>query len=192
MSRPLDLHTLIAQAREPRRKLLDWFENLPESLRLQLAKDEEESGDSVEGHGSLYCAYYTTHILVLRALLRPIIKRDTYLGHLQPPGAEILQASRGLMQTVIKFIAGLDARHQSAFWPSYTRHCLAYPGLFCYMLCSQQREPHMASFDQSLLAAWRKTLRTRVQSWPLSRFALAKVDAIYWKKLHQGAPQASC
>ncbi|KAM5385335.1 hypothetical protein ACJZ2D_000976 [Fusarium nematophilum] len=184
VSRPQLLDSLIEQARGPRQQLLDWLENLPESLQIKQETQEEATDDSVKSHGSLYVAYYTTHILVLRALLRPIINSSTNLDHLQPSVGTVLQASRGLIQTVIKFIRGLDARHQSAFWPAYTRHCLSYPGLFCYMLCLQQREPHMASFDQGLLATWRKTLRTRVQSWPLLRFAIVKVDAIYWKKLH--------
>ncbi|KAL6353646.1 hypothetical protein LRP88_14144 [Fusarium phalaenopsidis] len=171
-------------ARGPRQKLLDWLENLPESLHIQPAADDAEADDSVKSHASLYVAYYTTHILILRALLRPIINSSIHLDHLQPSVGTVLQASRGLVQTIIKFIRSLDASHQSAFWPSYTRHCLSYPGLFCYMLCSQQREPHMASFDQNLLATWRRTLRMRVQSWPLLRFGTVKVDALYWKKLH--------
>ncbi|RSL74400.1 hypothetical protein CEP53_000253 [Fusarium sp. AF-6] len=184
VSRPQALDTLIEQARGPRQKLLDWLENLPESLHIQPAADDAEADDSVKSHASLYVAYYTTHILVLRALLRPIINSSIHLDHLQPSVGTVLQASRGLVQTIIKFIRSLDASHQSAFWPSYTRHCLSYPGLFCYMLCSQQREPHMASFDQNLLATWRRTLRMRVQSWPLLRFGTVKVDALYWKKLH--------
>ncbi|KAI8723107.1 Zn(2)-C6 fungal-type domain-containing protein [Fusarium sp. LHS14.1] len=183
VSRPQTLDTLIEQARAPRQKLLDWLENLPESLHIQPTADDAEADDSVRSHASLYVAYYTTHILVLRALLRPIINSSIHLDHLQPSVGTVLQASRGLVQTIIKFIRSLDATHQSAFWPSYTRHCLSYPGLFCYMLCSQQREPHMASFDQNLLATWRRTLRMRVQSWPLLRFGTVKVDALYWKKL---------
>jgi hypothetical protein len=93
----------------------------------------------------------------------------------------VLQSCRGLIQTVIKFIRGLDARHQSAFWPAYTRNCLAYPGLFCYMLCLQDG---MSEYDQNLLATWRRILKMRVQSWPFLRFAIVKVDAIYWKKLY--------
>lgn len=185
MSRPQALETLIEQAQEPRQSLHDWFEDLPESLLIRNANGDDSSDDSVKSHGSLLVAYYTTHILVLRALLRPIINSHIDLGHLQSSVAAVLQASRELVQTVIQFIRGLDSRHQSAFWPTYTRHCLCYPGLFCYMLCSQQKEPHMTSFDQGLLATWRTTLRTRVQSWPLLRFAIVKVDAIYWKKLHQ-------
>lgn len=152
---------------------------------MQAAKeDDNASEDLVRSHGSLYVTYYTAHILLLRAVLRPIVNNQTRLDHLEPSVGMVLQASRGLAQTMIKFIRRLDARDQSAFWPSYTRHCLCYPGLFCYMLCLQQREPHMASFDQSLLATWRKTLQTRVQSWPWLRFAIVKVDALCWKKLH--------
>ncbi|KAK2688964.1 hypothetical protein QWA68_012548 [Fusarium oxysporum] len=184
-SRPQILDSLLEQARGPRQQLLKWLEDLPESLALRPEPSDSDADDSVKSHRSLYVAYYTTHILVLRALLRPIIDSNTQLNHVQSSVETVLQACRGLIQTVIKFIRGLDARHQSAFWPAYTRNCLAYPGLFCYMLCLQKRQPDMTAYDQNLLATWRKTLRTRMQSWPFLRFAIVKVDAIYWKKLYQ-------
>ena len=49
------------------------------------------------------------------------------------------------------------------------------------MLCLQDG---MSEYDQNLLATWRRTLKMRVQSWPFLRFAIVKVDAIYWKKLY--------
>lgn len=188
MSQKQTLETLISQARGPRQQLLDWLEHLPASLQLHVEKRDTSHEHAVEAHAPLYVAYYTAHILVFRALLRPIIGNVTHgigTGALDASSAAILQASRSLVQTVTKFICGLDARHQSAFWPAYTRHCLSYPGLFCYMLTLQRSEPHMASFDRGLLDTWRKTLRTRVQSWPLLRFAIVKVDAIYWKGLQE-------
>lgn len=176
------LDSLLEQARRPRQQLLQWLEALPECLTLEPEPSDTEADESVVGHRSLYVAYYTTHILILRALLRPIIDKNIPLDdHAQEA---VLQSCRGLIQTVIKFIRGLDARHQSAFWPAYIRNCLAYPGLFCYMLCLQKRQPDMSAYDQNLLATWRRTLRTRVQSWPFLRFAIVKVDAIYWKKLY--------
>ncbi|CAJ0553229.1 Ff.00g117410.m01.CDS01 [Fusarium sp. VM40] len=183
VSRPQILDSLLDHARGPRQQLLQWLEQLPESLSLRPESSDGDTDDSVKSHRSLYVAYYTTHILILRALLRPIIDKNTKLDHVQTSVETVLQACRGLIQTVIKFIRGLDARHQSAFWPAFTRNCLAYPGLFCYMLCLQNRQPEMSSYDQNLLATWRKTLRTRMQSWPFLRFAIVKVDAIYWKKL---------
>jgi len=51
------------------------------------------------------------------------------------------------------------------------------------MLCLQPVEPHMVAADRRLLAKWRNVLRTRVQSWQLLRFAIVKVDALFWKKL---------
>lgn len=183
VSREQPLDTLIEGARAPRQQLLEWLENLPPSLHLNNDTHEEVAEDTIRSHGALYVAYYTAHILILRALLRPIINNTIKLDHVQPSMGTVLQASRGLMQTLIKFIRGLDATHQSSFWPAYTRHCLSYPGLFCIMLCFQQREPHMSQVDQNLLATWRKTLRTRVQSWPMFRFAIVKVDAMYWKKI---------
>ncbi|KAK2041104.1 fungal-specific transcription factor domain-containing protein [Colletotrichum somersetense] len=178
------LETLISQARGPRQQLLDWLDNLPESLQLHPETDPSAE-HSLDGHAPLYVTYYTAHILIFRALLRPIISTNINPSMLPASSSSILQASRSLVQTITKFICGLEVRHQSAFWPAYTRHCLSYPGLFCYMLSLQQSEPHMLSFDRALLDTWRKALRTRVQSWTFLRFAMVKVDAIYWKGLRE-------
>ncbi|KAK2051575.1 fungal-specific transcription factor domain-containing protein [Colletotrichum caudatum] len=178
------LEALISQARGPRQQLLDWLDNLPESLQLHPETDLSAE-HSIDGHAPLYVTYYTAHILIFRALLRPIISTNINPSMLPASSASILQASRSLVQTMTKFICGLEVRHQSAFWPAYTRHCLSYPGLFCYMLSLQQSEPHMVSFDRALLDTWRKALRTRVQSWTFLRFAMVKVDAIYWKGLRE-------
>ncbi|KAF3801874.1 hypothetical protein GCG54_00015096 [Colletotrichum gloeosporioides] len=178
------LETLISQARGPRQQLLDWLDQLPASLQLH-PQTEPSAEHSIESHAPLYVTYYTLHILIFRALLRPIISTDINPSLLPASSSSILQASRSLVQTITKFICGLDVRHQSGFWPAYTRHCLSYPGLFCYMLSLQQSEPHMLSFDRALLDTWRKALRTRVQSWQFLRFAIVKVDAIYWKGLRE-------
>ncbi|KAH8171213.1 fungal specific transcription factor domain-containing protein [Sarocladium implicatum] len=181
VSQPASLNALIAQARDFRQELLDWYENLPECLQLHTAKDSVSPEDPVESHAPLYIAYYTTHILLFRALLRPILQRNSDLSELQGSVSAILSASRSLIQTMMKFICSLDARHQSAFWPAYTRHCFSYPGLFCFMLSKQVVEQDMQDHDRSLLERWRKMLRTRVQSWPLLRFSIVKIDAIYWR-----------
>lgn len=180
VSQTKTLETLVIEARPLRQKLIDWWEALPASLQLNANKQgsPEDQEDSIEGHAPLYLAYYTVHILLFRALLRPIMTGSVEDS---PAVSSVLQASRSLIRTIISFICGFDARQQSAFWPAFTRHCLAYPGMFSYMLAQQRSEEHMITHDQNLLAIWRKALRTRVQSWPLLRFALVKIDAIYWK-----------
>lgn len=186
VSRQQSLETLVSQARGLRQRLLDWWEHLPDELQLNFDKSNvSEDEDLVESHAPLYVAYFASQILLFRALLRPIIKGGSAEGVKDATIASVLQASRSLIRTIMKFLCGVDARQQSAFWPAYTRHCLSFPGLFCYMVSLQRSELDMASHDHSLLATWRKILRTRVQSWPLLRFAIVKVDAIYWKGIQQ-------
>ncbi|KAF4840040.1 Transcriptional activator protein DAL81 [Colletotrichum siamense] len=69
------LETLIAQARGPRQQLLDWLDHLPQSLQLH-PETEPSAEHSIESHAPLYVTYYTVHILIFRALLRPIISTD--------------------------------------------------------------------------------------------------------------------
>ncbi|KAJ5825088.1 transcriptional regulator family: Fungal Specific TF [Penicillium robsamsonii] len=179
------LNSLIDQARVFRQQLHQWIGALPESLQMpaptQTHSETEE--EPVDTRGSLHISYFTVQILLFRALLRPILDDKIPLDHLQPSVAAILDASRGLIRAVTRFIYSLDARHQSVFWPTYTRSCFSYPGQFSFMLCFQHREPHMMINDQKLLAVWRQTLRTRAPSWPLLRFAAIRVDGIFWKNL---------
>lgn len=143
----------------------------------------ETEEEPVYTRGSLHISYFTVQILLFRALLRPILDDKIGLDHLQPSVSAILDASRGLIRAVTRFVYSLDARHQSAFWPTYTRSCFSYPGQFSFMLCFQHREPHMMLNDQKLLGIWRQTLRTRAPSWLLLRFAAIRVDGIFWKNL---------
>ncbi|KAF6795005.1 fungal specific transcription factor domain-containing protein [Colletotrichum sojae] len=185
VSKKQTVEALISQAGGPRQQLLDWLEHLPQSLRLR-PEETSSPGRSIEGHAPLHVAYYTAHILIFRALLRPIVSEDDLLPSPASTGP-VLQASRGLAQAATRFVRGLGARHQSAFWPAWTRHCLSYPGLFCYMLGLQRAEPGAMEEDRRLLDEWREALRTRVSSWPLLRFGIVKVDAIYWKGLREAA-----
>ncbi|CAG9946115.1 unnamed protein product [Clonostachys rosea f. rosea IK726] len=198
VSQPQSLERLIEQAREPRQQLLEWMNGLPQSLQMHMdghAEDDyegEDEDDSVQAQGSLHVAFFTVQILVLRTLLRPIVERrdqPTYAQSSTPSIEAILQACRGFMQTVIKFMRRLDGRHQSAFWPSYARHCLCYPGLFTYMLCLQPVQPRMAAHDQKLLGTWRRALQTRAQTWTLLRLAATKLDALFWKRIDPASKQ---
>ncbi|KAI2719901.1 transcriptional regulator family: Fungal Specific TF [Penicillium roqueforti] len=179
------LDSLIDQARVFRQQLHQWISALPESLQMpapaQTHSETEE--EPVDTRGSLHISYFTVQILLFRALLRPILDDKIGLDHLQPSVAAILDASRGLIRAVTRLVYSLGARHQSAFWPTYTRSCFSYPGQFSFMLCFQHREPHMMLNDQKLLGIWRQTLRTRAPSWPLLRFAAIRVDGIFWKNL---------
>ncbi|KAJ6445271.1 fungal specific transcription factor domain-containingprotein [Purpureocillium lavendulum] len=182
VSQPQPLDVLIEQAKWPRQQLHEWLQDLPESLRMTVHRDDQDN-DLPQSQGSLHNAYFTAHILLFRALLRPIVSKDIDSQSSPSSIALVLQASRSLMQTKIDFVRGLDVNHKSGFWPAYNRHCFCYPGLFCYMLCLQRVEPHMMTADRRLLAKWRNVLRTRMQSWQLLRFAIVKVDALFWKKL---------
>lgn len=170
-------------AKGPRQRLLEWLESLPQSLCIRQDHDDRDTDELPASHGSLYVAYFTANILILRALLRPIISKEPRRDNIPSSVASVLHDSRSLLQNLFKFVRDVDVKQRSGFWPTYMRHCFCYPGLFCYMLCLQQAEPHMVASDRGLLVTWRSILRPRVQSWPLLRFAIVKVDALFWKKM---------
>lgn len=181
VSKSQSVQEMIDRAREPRLQLNEWLDRLPESVRV-CQDGDSDSDEAPESRASLHMAYFTVHVLIFRALLRPIIQQsyrngDTFAAE------QVLQGCRDLMKTLIVFVRGMGLKYVSSFWPAYTRHCLCYPGLFCYMMCFQKAQPHLVSHDEELLATWRNVLRARVRSWPLLRFAIVKVDAIFWKKL---------
>jgi hypothetical protein len=179
------LEDLIERARVPRQRLQSWFISLPDSLKLQIQASSEDNEDCIYSYASLHMAYFTVQIMVFRALLRPILDKAVHLEHSRQSVGAILKASQSLMSTMIQFVRSLDARHFSAFWPTYARSCFCYPGQFGLMLCLQRREKPMSSLCQRLLATWRQILRTRAQSWPLLRLSALTVDATYWKGLHK-------
>ncbi len=139
--------------------------------------------DMIRSHSYLRLSYYISHVLIFRVLLRPIINHCTNLDNAQGMVDLILRDCRDMVQSLVQFIRTLTPHHQSAYWPAFTRHCLCYPGLFCYMISLQKRQMGMVEHDQNLLATWRRLLQIRVRSWPLLRFALVKVDALYWKNV---------
>lgn len=155
-----------------------WLDALP--LCLQLGHHDDET-ETPESKASLHMAYFTAHILLFRAILRPIVRSTSADGAAIVEGA--LQSARDFLRMLIAVVKSLDLRYTAAFWPAYMRHCLCYPGLFCYMLCFQRHAPGDVARDRELLLTWRNVLRARVGSWPLLRFAVVKVDAIFWKKL---------
>ncbi len=178
VSRVQNLEDIADRAKSLQRSLYLWLEALPPSLRLDQAPDTiDEIPDS---RASLHIAYFTAHVLLFRALLRPIVRP----GLSNDAAAHaVLQESRDFMRTLITVVRNLDLKYVSAFWPAYTRHCFCYPGLFCYLLCFQKQSPHLLHSDKELFATWRNVLRARVASWPLLRFAVVKVDAVFWKKM---------
>ena len=139
--------------------------------------DQGDNADkSPQSHSSLYIDHFKAHMLIL--CHPPPIVDNTQLDHVQSSVATVLQASPWPMHTIVKFVRGLVASG-----PPTRGIASATPGCLGYMLCLQKKEPNMLAYDQGLLAAWRTMLRTRVQSWPLLRFAVVKVDVLFWKKL---------
>jgi hypothetical protein len=179
------LEELVERARLPRQRLQSWYSCLSDPLKLQIQVPHEDEEDQIYSYASLHIAYFTVQILVFRALLRPILDDSVPLNHSSGLVTAILKASQSLMSTLIQFVRSLDARHFSAFWPTYARSCFCYPGQFGLMLCLQRRIEPISSLCQRLLATWRQVLRTRAQSWPLLRLSALTVDATYWKSLHK-------
>lgn len=182
VSNSQNIGEIAQKARPLQQSLLLWLESLPPSFRLE-ANVDDEADEIPQSRGTLHIFYYTAHILLFRAMLRPIVRQHHADAEAQVAG-EMLQGCRDFMRMLITVVRNLDLKYISAFWPGYARHCFCYPGLFCYMLCFQKQSPHVSPGDRDLLATWRNVLRARVASWPLLRFAIVKVDAIFWKKLN--------
>ncbi|OAA64951.1 fungal specific transcription factor domain protein [Cordyceps fumosorosea ARSEF 2679] len=184
VSKVQDLKDIMDRARPLQRALHRWLESLPPSLSLDQPASDATNSDVPDSRASLHVAYFTARVLLLRALLRPIVRPRLPDDHDDDSAVhEVLQESRDFMRALIAVVRGLDLRYTAAFWPAYARHCLCYPGLFCYMLCFQRRSPRDRAGDEELFARWRGVLRARVGAWPLLRFAVVKVDAVFWKKM---------
>lgn len=178
-----DVTELVHRARPLQESLSHWLETLPPQLRLGQDASVDDGGDGTpRSTASLHIAYFTAHLLIFRAILRPLVRQkcaddDAAIAN------EALTSCRDFMKMLIAVVRNLNLEYVSAFWPGFSRHCLCYPGLFCYMLCFQKLSPHHLHQDRELLMTWRNVLRARVGSWPLLRFAVVKVDAMFWKRL---------
>lgn len=99
---------MIDRAREPRLQLNEWLDRLPESVRV-CQDGDSDSDEAPESRASLHMAYFTVHVLIFRALLRPIIQQsyrngDTFAAE------QVLQGCRDLMKTLIVFVRGIDRK----------------------------------------------------------------------------------
>ncbi|KAM3456209.1 hypothetical protein MY3296_001806 [Beauveria thailandica] len=144
VSRVQNLTDILDRAKPLQRSLFIWLESLPQSLRLDQVPDTTE--EIPDSRASLHIAYFTAHVLLYRALLRPIVGQNLVNDE---TAHQVLQEARDFMRT----------------------------------LTTVKQSAHLIPGDKELFATWRNVLRARVGSWPLLRFAVVKVDAVFWKKM---------
>ncbi|OAA80608.1 fungal specific transcription factor domain protein [Akanthomyces lecanii RCEF 1005] len=102
VSRVQNLKDIVDRARPLQRSLHLWLEALPPSLRLDQVPDTAD--EIPDNRASLHIAYFTAHVLLFRALLRPIM-RQNFLN--DAVAHDVLQESRDFMRALISVAIGM-------------------------------------------------------------------------------------
>ncbi|KAM3532037.1 hypothetical protein NHJ13051_000413 [Beauveria bassiana] len=97
VSRIQNLTDILDRAKPLQRSLYTWLESLPQSLRLDQVPDTTE--EIPDSRASLHIAYFTAHVLLYRALLRPIVGQNFVVN--DETAHQVLQEARDFMGTLI-------------------------------------------------------------------------------------------
>jgi hypothetical protein len=104
-------------------RLKGWRDNLPSNLKP--TSDAVNPGGDLDGNGSLYLSYIVTHVVLLRALLRPldrwpaIIQRNPEERDATFDGAKaVVKGALLCVKEFVEFVEKLTGGQWNAFWHS--------------------------------------------------------------------------
>jgi hypothetical protein len=141
-----DLRLSLDAARTLRTRLRTWQETLPSNLRSWSRSSERTTGSDLEtehhrrldGNASLHLSYIVVHMLLFRALFRPI-KHLRYTGYPSDVSDDrIMREGVSAMTTgsifcareLVDFLENLAESRWNAFWHCWSRPNFAMAGLF--------------------------------------------------------------
>lgn len=124
-----NLVAALEEAKPFRRRLQEWQECLPSSLRFTNHKvnDFDDRARAIndfgklDGNGSLHLSYVITHMALFRALLRPVDSTARDYRWDQTAHESISAVLRGALvciKELVEFIESLTERQWNAFWHS--------------------------------------------------------------------------
>jgi hypothetical protein len=118
-----DLQYSLDLARPMRVRLKGWRDNLPSNLKP--TSEAVNPGGDLDGNGSLYLSYIVTHVVLLRALLRPldrwpaIIQRNPEERDATFDGAKaVVKGALLCVKEFVEFVEKLTGGQWNAFWHS--------------------------------------------------------------------------
>lgn len=181
-----DLLYSLEAARDLRKRLKDWKDDLPSTLKfgsIQLesigeiadgSQPEIKSADkSLDGNGSIHLSYIVTHMNLFRALLRPLDKRrelidqSAQLAGVYGGTQAVVKGALLCVKEFVEFIEALTPARWNAFWHSWSRSNFAIAGFFMVYLLHIVSPPSDGSTDPGAVTFEQEHLELRewIRRW---------------------------
>jgi hypothetical protein len=136
-----DLGQSLDVARPLRARLRGWQESLPPNLKSWTTsggsanihgETRERATERLDGNASLHLSYIITHMMLFRALMRPLQRLSSISmdqGHLESAAA-IVRGALLCVKELVEFLESLPDTRWNAFWHCWSRSNLAIGGCF--------------------------------------------------------------
>ncbi|KAJ5579942.1 transcriptional regulator family: Fungal Specific TF [Penicillium hispanicum] len=123
-----DLQYSLDAAKSLRAKLRDWRNDLPICLSLKggvASSGAIPNGHDLDGNGALYLSYIVTHVVLLRALLRPLDQWPALALKFPDKGEGIYESAKAVVKGAllcvkefVEFLEKLTGAQWNGFWHS--------------------------------------------------------------------------
>ncbi|KAK9234811.1 fungal-specific transcription factor domain-containing protein [Lipomyces kononenkoae] len=162
-----DVEGILEKAKPIQIKLKDWYQSLPESLRMNTQLKTRK----LSSNGSLHLAYFATEITLHRRIIHALTASTT---------KEIVQvcrsAARVRLLAAMDFVKSLKPEHIQAFWYSGSATNFALVGTFAALLFATATEDEERKLFKTCLDEYRWSLRVSSRGFEQMSQALRKLD----------------
>lgn len=162
-----DIEQILEKAKPIQIKLKDWYQSLPDSLRM----NSQPKMRKLSSNGSLHVAYFATEITLHRRIIHALTPTTP---------AEIVavvrQAARVRLQAAMDFVRNLKPEHIQAFWYASSATNFAIVGTFAALLFATALDSEERNFYKACLDEYRWSLRVSSRGFEQMAVALQKLD----------------
>ncbi|KAK9388719.1 fungal-specific transcription factor domain-containing protein [Lipomyces mesembrius] len=162
-----DIEEILEKAKPIQIKLKDWYQGLPESLRMNTQLKTRK----LSSNGSLHLAYFATEITLHRRIIHALTPSTP---------KEIVQvcrsAARVRLLAAMDFVKNLKPEHIQAFWYSASATNFALVGAFAALLFATATENEERKLFKTCLDEYRWSLRVSSRGFEQMSQALRKLD----------------
>ncbi|KAK9243741.1 fungal-specific transcription factor domain-containing protein [Lipomyces tetrasporus] len=162
-----DIEDILEKAKPIQIKLKDWYQALPESLRMNTQLKTRK----LSSNGSLHLAYFATEITLHRRIIHALTPSTP---------KEIVQvcrsAARVRLLAAMDFVKNLKPEHIQAFWYSSSATNFALVGTFAALLFATATEDGERKLFKTCLDEYRWSLRVSSRGFEQMSQALRKLD----------------
>ncbi|KAK9313224.1 fungal-specific transcription factor domain-containing protein [Lipomyces starkeyi] len=162
-----DIEGILEKAKPIQIKLKDWYQGLPESLRMNTQLKTRK----LSSNGSLHLAYFVTEITLHRRIIHALTPSTP---------KEIVQvcrsAARVRLLAAMDFVKNLKPEHIQAFWFSASATNFALVGTFAALLFATATENEERKLFKTCLDEYRWSLRVSSRGFEQMSQALRKLD----------------